>query len=400
MYRSFRFPIIITCLFILFVCSLGQICAISQYFNGQRCAPCKSNCKCSSDKTCDTCLSGYAFDATFSNCLQCPTLIDSVNVGCKECCSQISGTAFVCSECPLGSYVFLKGGQCIKSVGCLNLLDTGVCTSCEGGYYLMQGKCQICDPSCRTCRDDTLCLSCNEGYYNSTNVHYALCPSCPAGCRTCTSAASCQTCNPGFYLSGTSCLACTSNCLACTATGCTQCDIVSTLISGVCYLCTDGSKSGTAGCQECITSSNAIYCTKASTTYHLNGIGQSVSCSTTFANSLYCNSTTPLQCLDDYHSTLTSRNHLINGLCVPNVKSCKMMKNSAGECESCYFESPNLYYKLSNNECVQCNQLGCKTYSTTCQCLECQSGYRYVNNLCVACQNLHCIKCQTDVQSC
>lgn len=25
----------------------GQICQTSQYFNGQRCAPCQANCRCS-----------------------------------------------------------------------------------------------------------------------------------------------------------------------------------------------------------------------------------------------------------------------------------------------------------------------------------------------------------------
>ena len=61
----------------------AQVCAPAQYFNGQRCAPCKANCKCIADNTCDNCLSGYAFDATFSNCLQCPIASNSVNLGCK-----------------------------------------------------------------------------------------------------------------------------------------------------------------------------------------------------------------------------------------------------------------------------------------------------------------------------
>ena len=79
-----------TYILVIIICLLTQIiisqpiCATSQYFNGQRCAPCKANCKCSADNTCDNCLSGYAFDATFSNCLQCPTaVIGTVNLGCK-----------------------------------------------------------------------------------------------------------------------------------------------------------------------------------------------------------------------------------------------------------------------------------------------------------------------------
>lgn len=74
------FIILFSCCFIY---SYTQVCAQSQYFNGQRCAPCKPNCKCNADNTCDNCLSGYAFDATFSNCLQCPLASNAVNLGCK-----------------------------------------------------------------------------------------------------------------------------------------------------------------------------------------------------------------------------------------------------------------------------------------------------------------------------
>jgi hypothetical protein len=195
----------------------------------------------------------------------------------------------------------------------------------------MQGTCILCNTSCQTCKDNSLCVSCKEGYYNSTNVHFSLCSTCPIGCRTCSSSTSCQSCNPEFYLSASLCVACTSNCLTCTVSGCTQCNTASTLISGLCYLCTDASKSGSIGCITCQTTSNLIYCTNTSASYYLNN-GLSVACATTFTNSLYCTSAGPLQCLTDYHSTLTNRNHLINGQCVPNVKSCKMMKSSSGDC--------------------------------------------------------------------
>ncbi len=239
---------IVICLFL--VCSYTQICASSFYFNGQRCAPCKPNCKCTSDNTCDTCLSGYAFDSRFENCLQCPVANGGgvVNVGCKECCSQISGTAFVCSECITGNYVFLKGGQCIRSEGCLSLANTGVCTSCENGYYLMQGRCLACHVSCKTCRDNTLCTSCNLGYFNSTNSHFSFCTACSVGCKACTSATTCQTCNDGYLLNAGVCTACSANCVTCTGSACTQCNSASTLISGICYLCTDATKSGSLGC--------------------------------------------------------------------------------------------------------------------------------------------------------
>ena len=82
-------PLTIFLFALLVIAIKTQTCAHGQFFNGQRCAPCKANCQCSSEDTCDTCLDGYAFDATFQNCLQCPTAVDSTNVGCAKCCFQI-----------------------------------------------------------------------------------------------------------------------------------------------------------------------------------------------------------------------------------------------------------------------------------------------------------------------
>lgn len=76
----------------------------------------------------------------------------------------------------------------------------------------------------------------------------AHCGACSSGCKICTSATACSSCLQRYYLSGTSCTPCGSNCLTCNAAGCLECDSLSTLISGVCYLCTDPTKSGTAGC--------------------------------------------------------------------------------------------------------------------------------------------------------
>jgi len=76
--------------------------------------------------------------------------------------------------------------------------------------------------------------------------------------------------------------------------------------------------------------------------------------------------------------------------CVANTKNCKVMKNVNGDCSSCYFEAPDNYYKLNGLQCTKCILAGCASFSTTCQCLSCQNGYRFINNLCSACQNLHC----------
>lgn len=128
------------------------------------------------------------------------------------------------------------------------------------------------------------------------------------------------------------CMACGVNCVQCTASGCSACAAGSALIAKVCFLCTDGTKGGSVGCTECQTVSNLISCTTAALTYYINSNGQSLPCSTTFPNSLYCTSAGPLQCLHDYDPTLTNRNHLINNQCISNINSCKSIKNTAGDC--------------------------------------------------------------------
>ncbi len=41
------------------------------------------------------------------------------------------------------------------------------------------------------------------------------------------------------------------------------------------------------------------------------------------------------------------------------------MSNEQGFCSSCYFQV-GAYYKLVNGVCVQCNQVGCASYRSTC----------------------------------
>jgi len=176
-----------------------------------------------------------------------------------------------------------------------------------------------------------------------------LCTACPVGCKVCTSAISCSTCTTGFYIAGSSCLACTSNCLTCTVAGCTMCNSLSTLISGLCFFCTDLSKSGSSGCQTCITVSNLISCSKCADNYYINIARQCILCASTFPNSVLCSSSAPIQCLNDHHATLTTRNHFVNGQCISNTKSCKKIANALGDCSQCYFEGPDSYFRLSSN---------------------------------------------------
>ena len=95
-----RNMIIMVAFLAIVVTNVGaQTCPLAYFYNGQRCAPCLANCQCTSEGTCSSCLPGYTYDALFQNCLQCPTAVGLVNIGCKECCYKVKGPAFVCSTC-------------------------------------------------------------------------------------------------------------------------------------------------------------------------------------------------------------------------------------------------------------------------------------------------------------
>lgn len=137
----------------------------------------------------------------------------------------------------------------------------------------------------------------------------------------------------GYYLSINTCIQCPNYCVTCTSgTVCTSCDSTSTLISGLCYQCTNAAKSGTNGCIECQTFNNLIQCLKCNNGFFLNNNNQCQLCTSIYSNSILCNSTTILQCQSDYHTILSSRYHLINNTCVANSKLCKTISSTNGDC--------------------------------------------------------------------
>ena len=381
--------------------SFSQNCPGAAFFNGQRCAPCASNCQCTQENTCTSCLAGYTYNALFTSCLQCPIALDAVNIGCKECCYQVQGPGFVCSSCASGNYIFQQGGQCLKVDGCTSLSSQGVCLACATGFYLSQGLCAICDSSCATCQDSSVCLTCASGYFNGTDVNHALCQACSTGCSTCTDASTCSACTAGYRLTTPTCTACPSNCESCSSGACLTCTSPAVLVGTSCYACTETSQQGSVGCTACTTTGVRIECSACSDGYYLDSATKTcLTCHSKFPNSVLCNFDQPLQCLDDAHATLTSRYYLVGSTCVSNTKNCKNMLDSSGTCSLCYFSATEGYYSLVGGVCTLCNVAGCLTYSSTCQCLSCQNGYQFINNQCNACQSLHCNVCQTTVTSC
>ncbi len=232
--------------------------------------------------------------------------------------------------------MYLLGGQCVKVEGCSSIDNNGRCSVCRSGYFLRDGACVACDASCTTCVDSTWCTGCATGYYNSTNGNYANCISCPTGCSTCSSSTSCSACLNGYRLAGSLCTACSSpTCLQCTASACTQCQSGYALVSGSCQACS--TTVAGAGCLVCSNTGGSITCSKCADGYYLTLGNVCASCNSRYPNSVLCTINQPLQCLNDYSTTLTSRYYLINGMCVQNTKRCKSIKNTQGDCSSCYF---------------------------------------------------------------
>lgn len=193
-----------------------------------------------------------------------------------------------------------------------------------------------CQASCATCVDSTFCSSCNSGYFNAANGDYALCIACPVGCSACSSLTACSTCLTGYRLSGT-CLQCPPNCNQCTASACTTCATGFALITGGCVPCTTSANGGTAGCLVCSVNSGSISCSKCADGYYLTNSNTCATCHSRFPNSGLCTSSQLIQCRNDFVATLASRYYLVSGQCVANTKKCKVMRNTQGDCSSCYF---------------------------------------------------------------
>ena len=286
--------------------------------------------------------------------------------------------------------------------GCSEMGTNGVCASCAAGFFKYESQCVACHASCATCADSTYCLTCQGNYFfEPTNQNFAFCTMCPAGCATCTDGSTCTSCLSGYRFASPNCVTCGAGCTSCTNSACSTCSSGYALVSGTCRSCIDTLFGGSAGCTACDGGTSTVTCTACSSGYFL-GTGFCALCSAAYSNSILCDTTKPLQCLNDLDLVLTNRYYLINDVCVNNANNCKMMADTAGKCSECYFSvTDNVFYRLdTSGACIKCNASGCATYSTDCTCQSCLPGYQFVNNQCIACQNLHCEQCANNTLSC
>lgn len=167
------------------------------------------NCDlCYDASTCNTCSNGF-YRNDEGTCIQ----DNQCNIaGCKEC-NQDQST---CTKCYKGYY--LTGKTCtLCSAGIPNCIScdapstagssraTLSCNTCQQGYHLRDGVCEACSDITRYCQScpSGICTSCEPGYQLVNYPRYCqqkTTTDCSHlnNCLTCTSDSLCVSCSPGY----------------------------------------------------------------------------------------------------------------------------------------------------------------------------------------------------------
>ena len=189
--------------------SCESSCPSGQYKDGSTCKKCGPFCEsCSSSESCSKCITGFEFSTNATQCVRpCGSYLyfDKKTEICEKCaigcylCNEIDD----CYQCETGLYV--NFGECViecparrtlqkelaQCVDCADHClkcsletdaeDGSVCSVCEDGYLLYEGKCMLtcpvglykdeltqicndCDDNCKECDKDE-CFECFDGYY-------------------------------------------------------------------------------------------------------------------------------------------------------------------------------------------------------------------------------------------
>ncbi|ESU40069.1 Variant-specific surface protein [Giardia duodenalis] len=214
-----------------------QTCTTGFYLDSKECKACDSSCKSCSGATnadCTACPSGkaltYGSGDTKGTCGEgCTT--GTGQGACKTCGLTVEGTAY-CSACAT-STEYPQNGVCSSTTArtaatCkTNSVSNGACTSCNDGFFLMEGGCyetskypgkSVCTKAAQT---GGTCQTAAPGY----KVENGNLVTCSEGCKTCSDASTCTACADGYVLTSSTCTKCDASCLTCEtdATKCTEC---------------------------------------------------------------------------------------------------------------------------------------------------------------------------------
>lgn len=262
--------------------------------------------------------------------------------------------------------------ECPNIPACINCDPTNpsTCTSCNTGYYLMNGTCMPCAAYCYLCTSATLCqVPVNPyGFALMMNVdetsNYLV--ACDPGCIICSNSnpSMCTTCMNGYYLTTNNyCKACTisSYCAVCSTTNASSCITCFTgyfLNNNVCVQCT-------FPCTSC-TNQVATQCSSCAIGYTL----------------LSNNTCTKTSTLSSSFGTITENcaNSQLSTVGTSSILKCNLCKQG---------------YSLTSSGCVPCVE-GCQTCNpnSLTKCSQCLPGYILnTTNLCSPCNFTHCVFC-------
>ena len=249
-----------------------QTCRTGFYPDANECKACDSSCKSCSGATandCTECPSGkalkYGNDGTKGTCGEGCVVNTAQSPGnCKTCDLMVDGTKY-CSACSVDSE-YPQNGVCSSATArtaatCkTNSVSSGACTSCNNGFFLMEGGCYETGkyPGKSVCTQvatgGNTCKTPAPGY----NMDGGNLVTCPKGCKTCSDAKTCTVCMDGYVLTNNACSKCDASCLTCEtgASTCTACASGYYKVgsaTGPCTSCeTDnGSVTGVKGCLSC-----------------------------------------------------------------------------------------------------------------------------------------------------
>ncbi|EWS75879.1 transmembrane protein, putative (macronuclear) [Tetrahymena thermophila SB210] len=220
--------------------------------------------------------------------------------------------------------------------GCQNIdKATGYCSQCSPNYFLQNKWCVI---------------QCNEGYYQSGNQ----CLPCDKTCLTCDgpSPKNCLKCPQFYYLviksKGSSCKPCHESCKTCNGPSVHDCLTCSTFN----YLFQESSVSQCLPCdyskQTCFGLSNKDFLQCPQGNYII--LQENQYYQTCHPDCLECDGPSNSNCLK-----CKSQQYLDQQKCISCHQTCQSCNGpSSKDCLTC----PSQKYLLSDNSCIDCNQIG------------------------------------------
>lgn len=356
--------------------------------NGDCIDPCGDLCEVCGNLACSLCVANAYFSSN-----DCTCIYGYVNSGLNSCepCSNncVSCTSVnECSNCAIGFYLTLNsdclacGSDCdecnsIECIDCSNgyVLFEGSCLgNCPTGTFELNGACKACSDNCNDCTS-TQCNSCNSGFYPSGSN----CIDCSNNCIACSSITQCTDCKIGFYLTSNSdCLQCASNCDQCNSNECTHCTNGYVLYEGNCLAnCPPSTFENNGACEPCSDNCNdctSTQCNNCDSGFYLTANSDCLECA---LNCAECNANECTHCANGYV--------LYEGSCLANCPAGTFENN--GVCEVC------------SDNCNDCNSI---------QCNICDSGFYPAGVYCLACQNgcsscissTECLDCSDHCDEC